>query len=267
MQILSKYIFLYFMPALLFIACNKEEVIQLDLNNAPAQYVIEGCVTDEAKPFSVRISQSVHVDQPNAFPAVRDALVVISDTAGQRDTLLEKSPGYYETTEAKPGVYGQTYTLQVWIDGRLFTASSTLPQLVPFKDLSVIQLPLGEENSLVLMPVFNDPAGLGNNYQFVQSNNGIPQPYIFVTDDRNNDGAPISSLLLAPDLKTKLGDTITVEMRNIDRATYKYFIALDASNGNGPNAGVPANPDNNFKGACLGYFSAHTVQRRMLVVQ
>ena len=62
-------------------------------------------------------------------------------------------------------------------------------------------------------------------------------------------------------------DTITVEMRNIDRTTYKYFLALDASNRNGPNASVPANPDNNFGGACLGYFSAHTVQRRTLIVQ
>lgn len=62
-------------------------------------------------------------------------------------------------------------------------------------------------------------------------------------------------------------DTITVEMRNIDHATYKYFVAMDASNRNGPNASVPANPDNNFEGACLGYFSAHTVQRRTLIVQ
>ena len=85
-------------------------------------------------------------------------------------------------------------------------------------------------------------------------------------DDRNNDGSQVSNLLIAPDLETNPGDTTTVEMRNIDRATYKYFVALDASNGNGPNASVPANPNNNFEGACLGYFSAYTVQRRTLIV-
>jgi hypothetical protein len=142
-----------------------------------------------------------------------------------------------------------------------------MPPVVPFDNLSVINLPFGGENSLALMPVFHDPAGLGNNYQFVQSNNGKRQPYIFVMDDRNNDGSQVSNLLIAPDITTSTGDTITVEMRSIDRATYKYFVALDASNGNGPNAGVPANPDNNFEGACLGYFSAHTVQRRTLVVE
>jgi len=267
MKRLTKNIFQYIAPALLLFSCNKEEVIQLDLSSAPVQYVIEGSVTDEAKPYSVRITQTVNFDQSNDFPAVQGALVVISDNAGQVDTLVEKAPGLYETSEVKPGVYGQTYTLQVWIDGNLFMAKSTMPSFVPFDDLSVINLPFGGDNTLVLMPLFKDPPGLGNNYQFVQSNNGKRQPYIFVTDDRNNDGSQVSSLLIAPDLKTNIGDSITVEMRNIDRATYKYFVALDASNGNGPNASVPANPDNNFEGACLGYFSAYTVQRRTLIVK
>ena len=267
MKLLFKYIFQYIAPALLLFSCNKEEIIQLDLSSAPVQYVIEGCVTDEARPYSVRITQTVNFDQANDFPAVQGALVVISDNAGQTDTLVEKSQGWYETPETKSGVYGQTYTLQVWINGILFMAKSTMPHVVPFDDLRAINLPFGGENALVISPVFKDPAGLGNNYQFVQSNNGIRQPYIFVMDDRNNDGSQVNKLLIAPDLKTNPGDTITVEMRNIDRATYKYFVALDASNGNGPNASVPANPDNNFEGACLGYFSAYTVQRRTLIVQ
>lgn len=267
MKLLTKNIFPYIALVLFLFSCNKEQIIDLDLSNAPAQYVIEGSISDEAKPYSVRITQSVNFDQTNDFPAVRGALVVISGNAGQMDTLLEKSPGRYETREPKTGVYGQTYTLQVWIKGKLFTAKSTMPHKVPFDDLSVINLPFGGENALVLKPLFKDPAGLGNNYQFVQSNNGKRQPYIFVMDDRNNDGAQVSNLLIAPDLKTELGDSITVEMRNIDRATYKYFVALNASNGNGPNASVPANPDNNFEGACLGYFSAHTVQRRTLIVK
>lgn len=267
MKLLTKFIFQYIAPALLLFSCNKEEVIQLDLSDAPVQYVIEGHITDETRPYSVRISQSVNFDQPNTFPAVQGALVIISDNAGQIDTLVEKSPGWYETPEAKSGIYGRTYTLQVRIDGNLFTAKSTMPAVVPFDDLRVINLPFGGENDLALMPIFQDPAGLGNNYQFVQSNNGVRQPYIFVVDDRNNDGSQVSNLLIAPDLETNVGDTITVEMRNIDRFTYKYFVALDASNGNGPNAGVPANPDNHFEGACLGYFSAYTVQRRTLIVE
>lgn len=252
---------------LLLSSCDQEEIIDLDLNDAAAQFVIEGSVTDEAVPYTVRISRTVNVDQPNDFPAISGAEVIIRDDAGRADTLVEKEPGVYETFQAFPGVPGRTYTLQVRAEGRYFTASSTMPNLVPFGDLKTIYLPFGGSNTLVMTPIFTDPAGLGNNYQFIQTNNGRRLPFIFVMDDRNNDGSQISSLLLAPDLETNVGDTVSIEMRNIDRATYKYFVALDASNGNGPNASVPANPDNNFQGTCLGYFAAYTVQRRSLVVE
>ena len=134
MKHLSKYIFHFIAPVLLLFSCNKEQIIELDLSSAPVQYVIEACVTDEAKPYSVHITQSVNFDQANDFPAVQGALVIISDNAGQIDTLVEKSAGWYETREAKSGVSGQTYTLQVWINGKLFMAKSTMPYVVPFDD-------------------------------------------------------------------------------------------------------------------------------------
>jgi hypothetical protein len=267
MKNILKHCLFFAVPVLLLSSCDQEEIIQVDLSEAPAQFVIEGCVTDEAAPYTVRITRTVNFDQPNDFPAVSGAVVIIRDNTGQVDTLYEKKPGNYESARVFPGVSGRTYTLQVWVEGHHFMANSTMPDFVPLDDLKTIRLPFGGSNSLVMTPVFTDPAGLGNNYQFIQSNNGKRQPFIFVVDDRNNDGSQISSLLLAPDLETMAGDTVSIEMRNIDRATYKYFVALAASNGNGPNASVPANPDNNFGGACLGYFAAYTVQRRSLIVE
>ena len=267
MKISAKYLLLFALPLFLLAACDQEQVIQVDLSDAPPQLVIEGRVTDEAAPWTVRITRSVRFDAPNDFPPVSGAVVIVRDDTGQADTLYEKRAGEYETAGALAGVPGRTYTLEVRAEGQVFTARSTMPDLVPFEDLRAVQLPFGEANTLVVSPVFTDPAGPGNCYQFVQSTNGRREPFIFVTDDRNNDGAPTSTLLFAPDLKTQPGDTVVVEMRSIDRATYQYFVALDASGGNGPNASVPANPDNNFGGACLGYFAAHTVQRRTLIAE
>lgn len=145
-----------------------------------------------------------------------------------------------------------------------------MPAVVPFDDLTQEKgsQPGGGVANLAV-PVFNDPAGLGNNYRFIQWNNGQRLPSIFVFDDRLSDGLRITRPLFAPgsDIETAVGDTVTVEMQSVDRATYKYFYALDASSSNGPNASIPANPDNNFGGACLGYFSAHTVQRKAAVVK
>lgn len=265
MENILKYYWPLLLPVLLLSACDQEQIIQLDLSDAPAQLVIEGQVTDQAVPFSVRITRSVAFDRPNDFPAVSGALVIIRDDAGRVDTLTEKQPGQYKTAGAVPGVSGRIYTLEVRTEGQVFTARSTMPEAVPFEDLKTVRLPFGGPNSVVMSAGFTDPAGTGNNYQFVQTNNGRRQPFIFVTDDRNNDGSVVSSLLFAPDMETMPGDTVSVEMRSIDRAAYKYFVALDASGGNGPNAGVPANPDNHFEGACLGYFAAYTVQRRTVV--
>ncbi len=267
MKTLSQYYILFALLALLLSSCDQETVIQIDLNDEPQQLVVEGNITDAAAPFSVRITRTASFSEPNEFPAGSGALVIIGDDAGHTDTLLEKTPGLYQTKDSIPGVPGRTYTLQVWLEGQYVTARSTMPAVVPFEDLQVIRVPFNGSNTLALMPTFTDPVGIGNNYQFIQSNNGNRQPFIFVADDRNNDGSRFSSLLLAPGLDTQTGDTVSIEMRTIDRATYKYFVALDASNGNGPNAGVPANPDNNFGGACLGYFAAFTVQRLSLVVE
>jgi hypothetical protein len=253
--------------ALLFTSC--QDVIQIDLNDAEAQYVIEGAVTDQPGPYRVSIIQTVNFDQPSDYPQVSGARVTLSD-GDVLDTLAEVTSGTYETRLLPQGQPGKTYKLTVQIQGKTFTAASTMPAVVPFDALTTDRgtQPGGGE-AILMVPNYNDPLGFGNFYRFVQWNNGTRLPNIFVLDDRNSDGIRVTRPLFAPgsDIETVVGDTVTVEMQSIDRATYKYLYALDANSGNGPNAAVPANPDNNFGGACLGYFSAHTVQRRVVVVQ
>jgi Domain of unknown function (DUF4249) len=253
--------------ALIFTSC--QDVIQIDLNDAEPQYVIEGAVTDQPGQYRIRINQTVNFDQPSAYPEVSGAFVTLSDVS-VLDTLDETAPGVYTTRYLPTGQPGKTYTLTVQIEGKTFAATSTMPSIVPFDTLTVDRgtQPGGGE-VILLVPNYTDPLGFGNFYRFVQWNNGTRLPGIFVADDRNSDGIRVTRPLFTPgsDIETVVGDTVTVEMQNIDRATYKYLYALDANSGNGPNAAVPANPDNNFGGACLGYFSAHTVQRRIVVVQ
>ncbi len=147
MKYFSKYYFILAVLVLLLSSCDQEEIIEIDLSDVPAQFVIEGSVTDEAAPYTVRITRTVNFDQPNDFPAVSGAVVIISDNAGQMDTLFEIKPGVYETVDVFPGVSGRTYTLQVWVEGRHFVANSTMPDLVPFEDLKTIRLPFGGSNA------------------------------------------------------------------------------------------------------------------------
>jgi hypothetical protein len=55
-------------------------------------------------------------------------------------------------------------------------------------------------------------------------------------------------------------------MQCIDKAVYEYFESMGNVN-MGPNSSSPANPYTNLKGAKLGYFSAHTVERKYITIK
>lgn len=253
--------------ALLATSC--EEVIDIDLDSTAPQLVITGSVSDQSEPFAVRIEKTVDFDQPGIYPAVTGASVRISD-GSQTYELQETAPGFYQTAQAHKGEPGKTYRLRVEVEGQVFEAVSTMPTPVPFDDIRQDKgVEPGGGTAILIVPVFSDPAGKGNYYRFIQTTNGRPLNQIFVFDDRNSDGITVTRPLFSPgrEIENQAGDTVTVEMQTIDRATYKYFYALDASSGNGPNASVPANPENNWSGGALGYFSAHTTQYKTHIVQ
>ena len=49
-------------------------------------------------------------------------------------------------------------------------------------------------------------------------------------------------------------------------AVYEYFESMGNVN-MGPNSSSPVNPYTNLKGAKLGYFSAHTVERKYITIK
>ena len=62
------------------------------------------------------------------------------------------------------------------------------------------------------------------------------------------------------------GDTVTVEMQCIDKTVYEYFNSF-GNLGMGPSSSTPANPYTNLNGAVLGYFSAHTSERKSVIIK
>ena len=93
---MNKYFLLISLSITLF-ACKK--IINVDLNNAPPQLVIEGLVND-VNPATITISKSVIFSSSNTFPSVSGAFVTIKDNVGNTYTLSESSsvPGTYTTS-------------------------------------------------------------------------------------------------------------------------------------------------------------------------
>ncbi len=244
---------------LLFFSCKK--IINVDLKNAPPVLVIEGMITNTS-PARVLISKSVAFSADNVFPPVTDALVTITDGGGNVYPLLQTSPGTYVNNNLL-GIPGTTYRLQVIENGTTYTATSTMPLQVNLDSLLVSNIVFAGKIIPIVQPKYTDPANVANYYWFIQYINGIENQRIFVWDDNLTNGGISTRPLIEPDSTINPGDTIMVEMRCIDKPIYQYVRGLqDLQN----NAATPANPTSNISGGVLGYFSAHTRQRKSVII-
>jgi hypothetical protein len=244
-------------------ACQK--VIDVDLNSAAPQIVIEGNISDSPGPYYVTLSKTVNFDQPNTFPPVTDANVVISDTVGNSELLTETSPGTYRTSVIQ-GTPGRTYTLDVTAEGKEYIATSTMPAPVKFDSLTLDYIVNGPDRSWAFKVDFKDPAGVKNYYHFVLMRNSIISQRFFLYDDRIQDGESITYDLVPDTLRYK--DTVVIFLQCIDKGVYDYFrTASQISNGRGSQSASPANPLSNFNNGALGYFSAYAARSKRMVIQ
>src|ERR1035437_121836 len=78
-------------------SCQK--VITFDLNSVNPKLVIQGNITNQPGPYTIQLSHTVNVYDPNVFPAVSGASVIVSDNVGTIDTLKEISSGIYRTSK------------------------------------------------------------------------------------------------------------------------------------------------------------------------
>lgn len=254
---------------LLFSSCEK--VIDLDLNSADPKIVIEGSITDQPGTYTVKLTRTVNFDESNAFPPVSGAVVTINDNTGNSETLTETNvPGVYATS-AIQGVPGRTYTLTVIANDNTYTAVSKMPQPVIIDTLLVAEISGPHGNEKFIQAQFTDPAGIDNFYSFILFKNNNIEKLIFIDDDRLQDGEAITFPLFNPPnqrVSLTTGDSIMVHMQTIDKSVYEYFRTLNELS-SGPSlsgASLPANPLSNINNGALGYFSAHSVKSKFILI-
>lgn len=252
-------------------SCEKE--IDLDLNDQSGNIVIEGNITNTPGPYIVKITKSVGFSEPNQYPAVTGAQVILSDDTGQTETLQYTGNGMYQTTTFT-GEPGRIYTLKVQAEGKEYTARSKMPDTVNFEGLEQSSFKFGDKTTYTLLPLFTDPMPLGNRYLFSFTINDLTKKYMNTFSDNVNNGLPNQQPLILPnddnkgrDHEVVAGDKIHVEMQCIDNNIFTYYSSLlQISGGNGGSA-TPANPPSNISNGALGYFSAHTTDTQTFVIQ
>ncbi len=253
--------------ALFITACEK--TVSLKYKGNQSRIIIEGNITNEAGPYQVKITRSVNLTETGDYPTIDNAVVTISDDAGNSETLSAQGGGTYRTTTLQ-GVEGRTYTLTVQTENQTYTAQSTLPQRVAFDSIKVEQVTMTGETEYNLIPVYTDPVAKGNNYRFVLSHNNKLVNQHFVQNDEVKNGVVNTLRLEVDDNDTELkaGDNITITMQCIDKNVALYYRTLALIADSGPGGGAtPNNPPTNISNGALGLFSAHTTATRQVTIQ
>ncbi|RYG49680.1 MAG: DUF4249 domain-containing protein [Chitinophagaceae bacterium] len=253
---------------LLFTACQKE--VDIDLKSARSNIVITGEITDQPGPYTIKINRTVNFNEPNTFPAISGATVVVSDSEGNSETLIETEPGIYTGTTLQ-GVPGRSYTLTINANGENYSAVSRMPVAVEIDTITFEKGFFADEDDEKLTEVeFTDPAGTENFYRMILIQNGTRMRDIYIAEDRLRDGQVLSATLFRDGddenryEEFKSGDQVTVLLQSIDESTHNFFRTFDTPGG-GDGSASPANPLNNLTNGALGYFSAAAVRSKSVV--
>jgi hypothetical protein len=267
----------YITPIILFLSIillsSCEKAIDLKLSDTTPQYVVEGVLTNENGSAKVLVSQSKKFTDDNSFIGISGALVSISNN-GVTYNFSSSAAGVYQNTTLT-GIPGQTYQLNVSVNGKTFTGTCTMPQPVTLDSIYLVKdnITNNKDGSIrkYITVQYKDPAAIKNYYRFVQYIDGRKEQTVFVDDDEFTNGQTVNNRLSYnnsnddPAKDIRPGNTVTLEMLCLDAPVYKYWYSLtNSSSGDGNNA-APANPTSNIQGGALGYFSAHTIQRKTLV--
>ena len=251
---MKKLFILAISAALLTTACKKD--VHLDLSNSSGLIVIEGNINNEPGPYYVVISRTITFYDSNNVVPVPGAKIIMTDNAGNSDSLTETGwPGLYQTHTIQ-GTIGRTYHLSVAADGKQYDASSILNPPVQIDSIGIQVFGFAGKPYWIVYGIFKDPAAITNFYKAFLYVNTHRQSNVTAINDQLNDGLTIQTYV-SPDFFINLNDTVQMELDAIDKPVYDYFNTLSESTLNSQSA-APTNPISNFSNNALGYFCAYS---------
>jgi hypothetical protein len=255
-----------------------QDVIQVNLNNAAPQTVIEGSISNLPDTVRVLLSKTTDYFNPQSITPITNAQVSISDNMGNVSQPIASLNGAYYFGNLG-GTPGTTYTLKVQSNNVTYSASSQMPAVVPIDSLAIVQSTDGDKEN-VLNCYIRDPAGLKNYYRMRIFRNKVlltdsitkTEPIILFSD-KYFDGR--STPLRVPSRRVGIKyylptDTIKVQLMSIDQQTYNFFRELGDITNTGrfvTSTSTPDNPDNNISNNGLGYFAAWSISEKEIIVK
>ena len=265
----NKILYLFVLAILAITGCK--EKIDITLKNSYERLVVDGCLTNEAKRHTVKLSLTSNYFANEPQPKATGAIVTLSDDSSTV-TLTETFPGIYQTDSTYKGKIGKTYILDIIYNGEEYSASSLLKYVAPIDSISFGPDPWEPDKRTINLWAM-EPATTGDYYQWLYYvNDTLKSDSIknmsFADDGMVNgnymNGFPIFSWPAKPN------DTVTLEMRSITKEYYTFIYNLysEIFGSGSPFSGPPANVKGNVRNLTnsekdvMGFFITSAVTRK-----
>jgi hypothetical protein len=282
--------------SVIFTSCEK--AISFTPRNADQLVVVDAIIENDEPPIvylsrSFNFFSKISIDEL-AGSFVRNADITVSN--GTRTHKLKEyeipvangySIYYYSIDSSNLatsfiGEFNKTYSMSIKVDGKEYTATTTIPPLAKKIDsLWWEKAPLKDDSSkVVVMARTTDPPGFGNYIRyFTQVDGGGFYPGLSsVFDDQIVDGKTYNvTIEKGVDRNQEIdfddysfferGDSVTVKLTNIDKACFDFWRTMEYSYSSiGNPFSSPTKVVSNIKGGGLGYFGGYSVQYTSLII-
>jgi len=289
-----KYLFLI-TASLIFISCEKG--VTFDLEESAPKLVVEATIETNQLPFVVLSKSQNFFAQINpdilAASFVRNADVYMSNGIVTNKLKEYSSPlpngsnfYFYSLDQSSPSTifYGREntqYSLRIVVDGKEYTATTKIPVINRRIDSVFWKQAPGsnDPNKAVVMVKATDQLGLGDYIRYFtkRNNEGFYPAFNSVFDDQIIDGTSyevevergVDRTRDLPDDYTlfEKGDTVTLKLCQIDKATFDFWRTMEFSYANiGNPFGSPTKVLSNISNGALGYFGGYAPQFRTLII-
>jgi len=209
------------------------------------------------------VTRTVNFDENRAFDPVNDAEVIVRASSGRVYSFTSAGNGRYIHNNLS--LNAQTsYTLQVNVADKMYTASSSLPDFVEIDSLGITKEDIFNETYYFVNLKFQDAPNVSNYYLYTMSVNDKPFTFNTVFSDKFNDGLNITHQLGGNDLTLNSGDQIKIRRHLINKDVHKYWSEFQSTN---PGSASPGNPTSNISNGALGYFSVSNVKEYAVEIQ
>lgn len=286
---------LILLTGMLFTGCEKN--INFDLNEAPATLVVDANIENGQAPIVVLTKSLDYFSSINPS-IIQDLFVHDAEVTLSNGTKTHRLKEYAQPVEggfnfyiysidpadiatAFNGELNTTYTLKINSDGKQYEATTKIPTLAKQIDsLWWKKAPFQDDTSKVIVMIkATDPPGLGNYVRYFTKKNSeqLLPGRNSVFDDQIIDGTTYE-LQVDPGIDFnntipqdsnffKRGDTVTMKLCNIDKASYTFWSTWEfAYQSIGNPFAQPNKVIGNVSNGALGAFYGYAASYRTIVI-